>query len=388
MQDLTELGLKRPTEASATVLDDPPSGRVRMPAADLDPSVDKRADTFTVFLDRLMEVLEQLAPESDAGELDTFRTRIREYRQVITDPARRSELGRITDACIAMCRTYLEGSRHYHAEREKELNEVIAILRDAARLSVGNSADFNTQILDSSERLTRIAQLDDIRELRKRIDDEVGNLKRAVAEKQRHDEEAYAKLSSRVEILQKRLTEMEVEASVDPLTKVGNRRRFESALQRLVRAAHESSTSLALAMVDVDHFKLINDTHGHPIGDRVLLCVAQWIVEGVRQNDIVSRYGGEEFAVLLPRASVSEVEGRFRQLVIDIGRSAYEYDVLSHREQVRFTVSCGLADLDPNETAASLVKRADEALYEAKRKGRNRVVTRKRSIIGRVLAWS
>jgi diguanylate cyclase (GGDEF)-like protein len=190
-----------------------------------------------------------------------------------------------------------------------------------------------------------------------------------------------------VETLQAKLSEMEVEATVDPLTKVGNRRRFDSSLKRLTQAAKENGTSLALAMIDVDHFKKINDTHGHPIGDRVLVCVAQWLSRGVRQTDVVCRYGGEEFAILLPGASATEVERRMKKLLMDISNSSYEYDVLGRKEKVHFTVSCGLADIDAEETPESFVGRADEALYEAKKKGRNRVVTRKRSLIGRVLAW-
>ncbi|MGE3959433.1 MAG: diguanylate cyclase [Vicinamibacterales bacterium] len=355
--------------------------------ASVEPFVDKRADMFAVFLDRLMEVLQQLAPESDPADREEFQNRIKEYRAALHDPRRRAELPQVTDACIRLCRSYLEGSRSYYAEREKELTEVISILRDAAKLSVGNSAEFNEQVMASTDRFTRIAQLDDIRELRKRMSDEVGNLRRSVAEKQKKDEEAYTQLTARVETLQRKLSEMEVEATIDPLTKVGNRRQFEGSLARLVSKAKDSGTSLSLAMIDVDHFKKINDTHGHPIGDRVLLCVAQALAKGVRQTDVVCRYGGEEFAILLPGASATEVEGRMKKLLLDIANSTYEYDVITRKEQVHFTVSCGLVDLDSEETAETMVKRADEALYEAKKKGRNRVITRKRSLIGKMLAW-
>ncbi|MGC4085898.1 MAG: GGDEF domain-containing protein [Vicinamibacterales bacterium] len=352
--------------------------------ANVEPFGDKRGEAFAVFLDRLMEVLQQLAPEADPEQREEFQIRIREYRAALHDPRRRHELPQVTDACILLCRTYLEGSRTYHAEREKELTEVITILRDAAKLSVGDSSEFNSQIIESSERITRIVQLDDIRELRKRVSEEVASLRLAVAEKQQRDEQAYARLTSRVEALQQKLSEMETEATVDPLTKVGNRRRFDSALRRLVNKAGESGQSLALAMVDVDHFKKINDTHGHPIGDRVLLCVAQWLAKGVRQTDVVCRYGGEEFAILLPGASSTEVEGRLKKLLMDIANSSYEYDVLGRKEKVHFTVSCGLVDLEAGESEDMFLKRADDALYEAKKKGRNRVVARKRGLLGRV----
>ena len=242
-------------------------------------------------------------------------------------------------------------------------------------------------MLARSDRFITISAVENIRELRRRLGDEVGTLRRAVAEKQQKDEQAYSQLTLRVETLQKKLAEMEVEVTLDPLTKVGNRRRFQAALTRLVATAHESGGQLSLAMLDVDHFKHINDTHGHPIGDRVLLAVAQGIAKGVRGSDVVARYGGEEFAVLLPNAVASEVEPRFKKLLLDIAASAYEYDVLGRKERVRFTVSCGLVDLDAGESEDALVKRADEALYEAKNKGRNRVVARKRSLLGRVLAW-
>ena len=405
MSELTELGLKKPlqrepapapVQASAPVL---VHERAPAPAAAVatatpphaatavEPFPDRRSEGFAIFLDRLMEVLEQLAPESDIGELDTFRSRIREYRIVINDPRRRGEMPEVTDACIGLCRSYLEGSRLYHAEREKELTELITILRDAAKLSVGDSAEFHAQVMASSDRFIKISELENIRELRKRMGEEVGNLRRAVVEKQQKDEQAYAQLTLRVETLQKKLAEMEVEATLDPLTKVGNRRRFQSALSRLVSNAHQSGGQLSLAMLDVDHFKHINDTHGHPIGDRVLLAVAQCIAKGVRGSDVVARYGGEEFAVLLPNAGAGEVEPRFKQLLLDIAASAYEYDVLGRKERVRFTVSCGLVDLEQGENEDALVKRADEALYEAKKKGRNRVIARKKSLLGRVLAW-
>jgi len=395
MSELTELGLKRPLARESEPA--PPDG-VSAPtpvrpgsaapsAKAVEPFVDRRPEGFAMFLDRLMEVLEQLAPESDVGELDAFRSRIREYRLVINDPRRRGEMPEVTDACIGLCRSYLEGARLYHAEREKELAELISILRDAAKLSVGDSTEFHAQVLASSDRFVKISELENIRELRRRIGDEVGNLRCVVAEKQQKDEQAYAQLTRRVETLQKKLAEMEVESTLDPLTKVGNRRRFQTALTRLVTNAHESGAQLSLAMIDVDHFKQINDTHGHPIGDRVLLAVAQCIAKGVRGSDVVARYGGEEFAVLLPNAAAGEVETRFKQLLLDIAASSYEYDVLGRKERVRFTVSCGLVDIEPGENEDALVKRADEALYEAKKKGRNRVVARKKSLLGRVLAW-
>jgi len=140
-------------------------------------------------------------------------------------------------------------------------------------------------------------------------------------------------------------------------------------------------------MIDVDDFKQINDTHGHPIGDRVLLCTAQWLTRGLRQTDFVARYGGEEFAVLLGAATVGQVEDRMREVVAGIAGSSYEYELLGKKERVRFTVSCGLTDLQDGDTEETLIRRADEALYDAKRKGKNRVTVKKRSALKSLLSW-
>lgn len=405
MADLTELGLRKPSAvvpspapaaappasasgafsralsaqpAAATPISSVPTGAT---------AAGGRGDAFATFLDRVLDVVGQFAPEADAGEREGFQERLREYRGAVADSARRADLPAIADACVGVCRAYLQGSRAYLREREQELTEVITILQDAAKLSVGSSAEFHAQVIESSDRFNRIAELENIRELRKRMNDEVGTLRRAVVEKQQKDDAAYAQLSTRVETLQKKLAEMEVEATLDPLTKVGNRRRFQTSLSRMFSAAQQSGTTLSLAMIDVDHFKVVNDTHGHPIGDRVLVCVAQWITQAIRQSDVVARYGGEEFAVLIPGATAAEVEGRFKQLLLDVAGSAFEYDVLGRKEKVRFTISCGLVDFEASDTEETLVKRADEALYEAKRKGRNRVITRKKSLIGKMLAW-
>ena len=394
MSNLTELGLR--TGAAAAPPPPPPPPDIPVLVPDVTPAAlavaeplpvsDQRGEFLVLFLDKLMDVLAQLAPDSDAGQLEGFRERIQAYRQML-GASQISDLPIITEDCVATCRRYLEGAKTYRGEREKELAEVISILQEAAKLTVGDSSDFNAQVLATSERFTALAGLDDIREMRRRIGDEVGSLKRAVEEKQRRDESTYTQLTSRVETLQKKLSDMEVEATMDPLTCVGNRRRFQLSLTRMVAHAKQTNTPLSLAMVDVDHFKAINDRHGHPIGDRVLLLVAQKLAKAVRQTDIVARYGGEEFAMLLANVSARDVEGRLKQLLMDIGASAYEYDALGKRESVSFTVSCGLADYNQEESEDDFVKRADEALYEAKRKGRNRLSARRRSIIGKVLSW-
>ena len=160
-------------------------------------------------------------------------------------------------------------------------------------------------------------------------------------------------------------------ALVDELTKLGNRRRLDHDLEETVRAAALDGTPVAFAMLDVDHFKQFNDTHGHAAGDRALQAVAEVIALSVRQGDVVYRYGGEEFSILLPNASPDEAAQ-----VAERVREAVEVAAIEGEETQpggTLTVSVGVSSL-PAPGPAAMADRADQALYEAKQAGRNRVV--------------
>jgi diguanylate cyclase (GGDEF)-like protein len=157
----------------------------------------------------------------------------------------------------------------------------------------------------------------------------------------------------------------------DALTGVANRRLFDEVLQREVLRAQRDRTPLALLMIDIDHFKLLNDHLGHPVGDVRLRSVASALQACARSgSDLVARYGGEEFAVILPRTEVSQsvpLAERMRGAVEDM-------HLASPAPSGRVTVSIGLAQLMPGSAdAQALIDGADRALYEAKRGGRNRV---------------
>jgi diguanylate cyclase (GGDEF)-like protein len=159
-------------------------------------------------------------------------------------------------------------------------------------------------------------------------------------------------------------------AMTDELTRLSNRRAFFELAREKLAASQRSGIPLALLALDIDHFKRINDTHGHETGDRVLQRVANAARAAVRKGDAVGRTGGEEFLALLPDAGpdeAGEIAERLRAAVAAI-------DVSDLAPDLRVTVSVGLAARRPNETAIdALARRADEALYRAKERGRNRV---------------
>ena len=158
----------------------------------------------------------------------------------------------------------------------------------------------------------------------------------------------------------------------DPLTGLANRRQFRAVLEREIDVVARSGQSALLLMLDIDHFKKINDTHGHPAGDRVLQAVAKCLNACVRPKDTVARYGGEEFAVVLPDCQVSfgqTVAERIREMI-----EALRIPV-TPAANIQITVSIGGAYAPEwiRSTAVLWTDRADIELYRAKTAGRNRV---------------
>jgi diguanylate cyclase (GGDEF)-like protein len=161
----------------------------------------------------------------------------------------------------------------------------------------------------------------------------------------------------------------------DGLTRCFNHKFFRMRLDQEVARAKRYQQPLAMAMLDVDHFKLINDTHGHTVGDHVLSYLANLIVAGLRATDVVARYGGEEFAVCMVQAGAKEAAIVCDRLRARIAAHDFVIQTTDIQVRLKLSVSIGIAELaDKNESWMALVQRADRALYAAKDAGRNRVV--------------
>lgn len=171
--------------------------------------------------------------------------------------------------------------------------------------------------------------------------------------------------------------QLKIDGLTDALTHVANRRFFDRRLNEELTRWRRRGGSLVCMLVDVDHFKKVNDNHGHQAGDKVLAQVAELLGKDLRASDVLARYGGEEFVLLLPETSERQglaIAERLRQIV---ERAKFEIDA---PESLEVTVSAGLAVLDrrsgrvPQDTDTWILGQADAALYRAKRAGRNKVV--------------
>ena len=179
-------------------------------------------------------------------------------------------------------------------------------------------------------------------------------------------DKARTELGERNELLQAQTAKLEELATTDALTGAYNRRKFNGLILAEIARVRRYEHPLSLLILDIDHFKRVNDTHGHEAGDEVLVVLAGLIRAGIRATDSLARWGGEEFVVLSPEVTVDEAMGLAERLRSAAG--AYEYSFAG-----RVTVSIGVAQHRAGETPDELFARADEALYAAKEGGRDRV---------------
>lgn len=225
-------------------------------------------------------------------------------------------------------------------------------------------------LLDNMDHMNDRASDDDLKEFARRA------VETAMVLKAGSEDMARALARSQEEILSLRsdLAQRIEESERDFLTQAYNRKAWDARLAQALNHARTNNEPLCVALIDIDHFKRINDTYGHAIGDEVLKTVARQIIHSVKGKDMVARYGGEEFALLLPNTPLEGGEA-----VSESIRKAVCAKSLKHRETGSdygtVSISIGVTSLqDGKDTSSALLKRADEALYAAKNQGRNRVI--------------
>ena len=246
-----------------------------------------------------------------------------------------------------------------------EIDQVMAMI-DAA---VGSANSYTESLVDMSEKLDQSKDREAVRAI-------VESLVQTAKEMEVSNHQLEERLkASKLEIsaLQENLEAVRNESLTDPLTQLANRKLFDNALDLAIAAARTNNEPLSLMMTDIDNFKNFNDSFGHLTGDQVLRLVATSVKQNIKGQDTASRYGGEEFAIVLPNTvlrSALTVADHIRRAVM-----TKELMKRSTGEQLgRVTVSIGVATLRRNDTVQTLLERTDACLYAAKRHGRNRVM--------------
>jgi diguanylate cyclase (GGDEF)-like protein len=253
----------------------------------------------------------------------------------------------------------LEYGRHAIQDLLRSLSDFVSDLME------GNLS-YDSKMKDHKVSIDQAMTMAGLEEIKRLLVHEIEDMQSTSEDYRRQLEHANTTIQAQQEILER----FRIDSKMDYLTKIANRRAFETRLAEEFERMKRYKSVFTLIMVDIDHFKKVNDVYGHSAGDQILRLVAQVLEDETRFNDFVSRYGGEEFVVLLPESKGDQ--GRY---VAEKIRRAVENASFMHvDEKIKVTVSAGVGEVvAESDTPETFVDRVDAALYQAKKNGRNRV---------------
>ncbi len=252
-----------------------------------------------------------------------------------------------------------------------DLHEVIWSLVQGMSRSIARDRTTYTRMTEQLTRLQNAVATNSLDALKSEATGTVDLFEALLDEKTKRQEQELETLAQRLETLRGELDDARERMTRDGLTEIFNRAAFDEQTERVVDLGRLLKRPAILFMIDVDHFKWVNDTHGHPVGDQVLRTLAKCIEKSfLRKDDFVSRYGGEEFAVIIQEESL-DIARRVGERLLHAVRSL---EIPVGDETLRISVSVGATLLEPEDDAARWIERADRALYSAKQSGRDRLV--------------
>jgi diguanylate cyclase len=299
------------------------------------------------------------------------------YEYVLgSKPALRAEMDALVNDCerLSLQITFDLHQKHLSERAEDSVRragagllEVMSTMRSSMESASSDANDFDAQLAAFGENLSSASSAEDLTLRVDTMRSDVDRMNKSMTTLNARLEASRRTVAS----LQNELKLAREEASLDTLTGILNRRGFDLELARHCRNASDTATPMCMVMVDIDHFKKINDTYGHPFGDKVIRAVGQAMSQLTQRKDTAARYGGEEFALLLPETSAieaREVADRIRRAIARGQIKCNGTDPVGN-----ITVSAGVAEFVRGEDPTSLTARADRALYASKQAGRNQV---------------
>ena len=286
-------------------------------------------------------------------------------------------------------RDWGELARFVSAHRQKEKQYVTKNLQDMREVLWEFTRTMGKAVVEDQETDEKVSaylsQLQDVTEngsfaeMKQALSSAVQGLKSLVQERKQRQDQRVHQLGEKLRSVERELGSARKQMMEDPLTRLFNRGALDEHLQRLASLSFFSGSPTCLLMVDIDYFKRINDSYGHPVGDLVLQQMADRLVSTFpRKADFIARYGGEEFSVVLSGTGL-ELAQRLGERLLDVVRNQ---EFVCQDLSIPVTASIGGAELLPGESVTSWLERADKALYQAKEQGRNRLCMAKETCSG------
>lgn len=277
-----------------------------------------------------------------------------------------------TSFCEDIYKKYIstETERDFIDEATRKMQAVVSEISEIIRSAGTVHKEYNKNLIRQSDTLSAATSLEEIKMLVATLVTDT----RKVVEENHQLESKLLDSSEQLQQMRQDIHTLQKETLTDSLTGIANRKAFDTELKKCATESVEKSRPLSLIMIDIDHFKVFNDTYGHQVGDQVLRLVAKTLAEGLRGAELLARYGGEEFSVLVSGAKLRDAEKLADKLR---GRIAAK-DIINHSKNEkmgRLSVSLGVAQFHPGEALTELIDRADRALYKAKDAGRNKYMS-------------
>jgi diguanylate cyclase len=322
----------------------------------------------------LLTLVQQYRWEIEEINSKSYLSDIDSWKQTLPMVASPESISDFRKKVYERSNDYLKAEKNYLVEREAELQTLVSLLSEAVSAVATENGAYHQEVMQRAQGLSQISQLEDIRKIRTLLAKEVEQLKEVVKKKQTEDREQQEQLSRYVEGLKTKLQTAVNRSLKDPLTGLFNRQGWDQEIINACHSAAVMNVSFALALVDIDNFKQINDKHGHQVGDLILSKVGKDFRESFRSEDYLARYGGDEFAFLLQTPSLDKAHKRLERMCKEISSPTYQCTVEKTEYYLRISLSCGVSFYRSGDTPESLFRRADQSLYLAKQAGKNRVV--------------
>jgi diguanylate cyclase len=321
----------------------------------------------------LLTLLQQYRWEIEELKSSRFIRDLEEWKNSLAATQSPEAIDQLRLKLYERANEHLKKERTYLDERERELKHMIALLSEAVTAVSSSRGEYHQEIMQTTNKLTDISHLEDIRKMRSLLTNEIQHLKETVRQKQSAEKLEFDQLSQHVEALQNKLQSAVSKSMLDQLTGLYNRQGWDQEIFNACQAASIMQTPFAVAMVDIDNFKTINDDYGHQVGDLVLTKLGKAFKDSFRADDFIARYGGDEISFLLAAPAIDKAHKRLERLVRDVGKPTYHCSVNNRDYYLKISISCGFSFYRKGDTPETLVRRADEALYHAKKNGKNQV---------------
>lgn len=361
-----------PSSEQSAALDDPPSML-----------------GYALIVGRIESILYELFKDDDLPA--NYQLQARRLKQKINRGLHGYELVTVVESLARLVRDAASDQRILRdylqqlIERLVEFQASLVDLDAAQADEVALARDLDQQLrahVDHLQHSVREAQ--DLEQLKASLTERLDSLLTSLAQQREQRKRRDQALLERLQVLAGRVAELESEAQhyrahidtqqrqtlLDPLTGLPNRAAWDARLRTAMEQWQSRGGELLLAILDVDHFKQVNDSYGHLAGDKVLKLIADALVRELGEKEFIARFGGEEFVLLLPDRSLESGQDLLRRLLASIEACPFHFK----GERLPITLSAGLANFRPAETGEEVFQRADQALYRAKHEGRNRLV--------------